>query len=209
MKSLLQVYVDLIAVIVLLLGGALACYGEHKDFFICFLMWKQMHFGSLLLIHVYYSFYSLTYSMSRSCIILENEKSEIWAGFVWNVEGSCVILMLRLGLLIYFRLKLPLMSLTASQVAGLAVVSVICFTSSASVAIGTQIPVSPSCWLISWLINFLFPVYCMTNILRSAALLWLGWTAYGWYPYFVSSYFILLHRYFIYTDPLNCVIYVF
>ncbi|KAG6405042.1 hypothetical protein SASPL_132623 [Salvia splendens] len=72
-KSLLQVYVDLIAVIVLLLGGALACYGV-----VLFLKMKKV----------------------RS----ERASSEMW------------------------------------KVAGLAVVSVICFTSSASVAIGTQIP---------------------------------------------------------------------
>ncbi|XP_047950929.1 tobamovirus multiplication protein 1-like isoform X5 [Salvia hispanica] len=68
-----QVYVDLIAVIVLLLGGALACYGV-----VLFLKMKKV----------------------RS----ERASSEMW------------------------------------KVAGLAVVSVICFTSSASVAIGTQIP---------------------------------------------------------------------
>ncbi|XP_042006241.1 tobamovirus multiplication protein 1-like [Salvia splendens] len=68
-----QVYVDFIAVIVLLLGGALACYGV-----VLFLKMKKV----------------------RS----ERASSEMW------------------------------------KFAGLAVVSVICFTSSASVAIGTQIP---------------------------------------------------------------------
>ncbi|XP_047943648.1 tobamovirus multiplication protein 1-like isoform X2 [Salvia hispanica] len=68
-----QVYVDLIAVVVLFLGGALACYGG-----VLFLKMKKV----------------------RS----ERASSEM------------------------------------QKVAGLAVVSVICFTSSASVAIGTQIP---------------------------------------------------------------------
>lgn len=74
-------------------------------------------------------------------------------------------------LIIYFTLKLSLVS-TASQVAGLAVVSVICFTSSASVAIGTQIPVSPS--LVDLSISFSC-IYSITNLLHAMLQLFYDW----------------------------------
>lgn len=92
----------------------------------------------------------------RGRIVHENEESEIWSSFLWNVEGSypilifnccCMIVDSITPLLPYVWNFFPL-SFTASQVALLAVTSVISFTTSASIAIGTHVPVSSCHWLI-------------------------------------------------------------
>lgn len=61
-----------------------------------FHLWACLYNFTLVSLHILSYVFLLSihlpYLVSRTSAVLENEKSEIWAGFIWNVEGSFSIL---------------------------------------------------------------------------------------------------------------------